>query len=375
MSSRDNPPAAVVTSLSKSKTLLPLVDDWVKRGIVTGNLSVIPETVHFSRLFSVTKKNGGLRPILDLSYLNTFISTPALKMEGISSVLPHLLPGMWASSLDVTDAFLSVKLSQPIQRFFCFVLNGKVFMFLRLPFGLTSAPWAFLRLMRPIKKFLRYHKVRVSSFLDDFLIAALRRSLCSLHTKWTADLLEWLGFSINEKKSEREPKQTITYLGVQINLQNLSLALPPEHVCNILRLCQEVLHLSRVTRRQLEAVVGLLNFAAPMLQLGRLFLTPIIIWMNSKTSASTRDIPIRVDASLREALLPFTERTFLERPTSFRPSRPSLDITTDASDYGWSGVIGPHRVQDCWTPSESLNHINVKEMKAILFSLQFSRMS
>ena len=120
MSSRDNPPVPVVTSLSKSLTLLPLVEQWVERGIVTGDLTVIPETVHFSRLFSVTKKNGGLRPVLDLSFLNTFILTPQLKMEAISSILPHLSRGMWASSLDVTDAFLSVKLSLPIQKYFCF---------------------------------------------------------------------------------------------------------------------------------------------------------------------------------------------------------------------------------------------------------------
>ena len=165
----------------------------------------VGDTVHFSRLFSVTKKNEGLRPVLDLSYLNTFILTPQLTMEAISSILPHLLPGMWMSSLDVTDAFLSVKLSLPIQKYFCFVLNGKVYMFLRLPFGLTTAPWAFSRLMRPIKKFLRFHKLQVSSFLDDFLIAAHHRLLCLIHTTWAADLLEWLGFMINEKKSERIP--------------------------------------------------------------------------------------------------------------------------------------------------------------------------
>merc|ERR1712215_239249 len=152
-----------------------------------------PDTVHFSRLFSVTIKNGGLRPVLDLSFLNTFILTPQLKMEAISSILPHLHPGIWATSLDVTDAFLFVKLSLPIQKYFCFVLNGKVYMFLRLPFGLTTASWAFSRLMRPIKKFLRPHKVQFSSFLDDFLIAAHHRQVCLIHKTWVADLLEWLG--------------------------------------------------------------------------------------------------------------------------------------------------------------------------------------
>ena len=107
-------------------------------------LSVIPKAVHFSRLFYVNKKTGGIRPLLDLSFLNNFILTLQLKMEAISSILPRLIRGMWATSLDVTDAFLSVSLSLPIQKYFCFVLHGKVFM--------TTAPWDFSRLITSIKK-------------------------------------------------------------------------------------------------------------------------------------------------------------------------------------------------------------------------------
>ena len=152
---------------------------------------------------------------------------------------------------------------------------------------------------------------------------------------------------VNEEKSERIPSQTIIYLGVQIDLKNMTLSLPPDHVNQVFTQCKLMIAFQKVTRRQLEAVVGLLNFAGPIVQLSKLFLTPIIIWMNSFTSAKLRDIPIQVDASLRRALLPFTDRKFLETPTSFRPLLPSLDISTDASGSGWSGVIGRHQVQDC----------------------------
>ena len=115
-------------------------------------------------------------------------------------------------------------------------------------------------------------------------------------------------------------------------------------MANVATQCAELVAAESVTRRQLEAVVGLLNFAGPMLRLGKLFISPIIIWMNSRSSTSSRDSPIPVSASLREALLPFTELKFLETPTSFRRLVPSLDLLTDASDSGWSGVIGRHRV-------------------------------
>ena len=83
MSYRNNLLASVVTSLSKNSVFIPQVEQWVQRKIVTGDLSVIPNIAHFSRFFYVIKKGGGIRPILDLSFLNTYIVTPRLKMEGL----------------------------------------------------------------------------------------------------------------------------------------------------------------------------------------------------------------------------------------------------------------------------------------------------
>ena len=66
----------------------------------------------------------------------------------------------------------------------------------------------------------------------------------------------------------------------------------------VLSQCEGVILSYQVTRRQLESVVGLLNFAGPMLQLGRLLLTPVIVWMNTFSLASRRDDPIQVDAHI-----------------------------------------------------------------------------
>ena len=45
------PPGFCCHQLPESFMLLPLGEQWVQRGIVTGELSVIPKTVHFSRPF------------------------------------------------------------------------------------------------------------------------------------------------------------------------------------------------------------------------------------------------------------------------------------------------------------------------------------
>ena len=77
------------------------------------------------------------------------------------------------------------------------------------------------------------------------------------------------------------------------------------------------------------------------------------------------------DVVLSEALRPFLDAKFLATPISFRPPVPFLDLATDASDYGWSGVIGPITVHDSWTQWEQSNSINWREIRAILNSVSY----
>jgi len=363
------PMTQFVTSDAKIPILRPFVEDWLGRNILTK--SRLPPRLFLSRLFYVKKKNGKFRPILDLSRLNIFVQTPSFAMETLDRILKFVTRVMWAASLDVTDAFLSVPIHPDFQKYFCFLMDGEIFMFLRLPFGLTTAPWAFTRVMRPIKGCLRLRGVFVTSYLDDFLVLAVTRALCALHSAWTEKLLIWLGFDINYPKSSLVPSQSIEYLGILLNLRTLTLALPSDKVSRILALCQESSRVMETTRRELEALVGLLNFAHPILSLGRMWLQPLILWMNEHSSPAFRDTPFPTDVGLSEALRPFLDAKFLATPISFRPPVPFLDLATDASDYGWSGVIGPITVHDSWTQWEQSNSINWREIRAILNSVSY----
>ena len=74
-----DPPPEALTSPSQVRSLLEFIPDWLNRGIVREVTERIP--LFFSRMFTVQKKNGKKRPILDLSCLNKLISTPQFRME------------------------------------------------------------------------------------------------------------------------------------------------------------------------------------------------------------------------------------------------------------------------------------------------------
>jgi hypothetical protein len=59
----------------------------------------------------VPKKKGGMRPVIDLSILNTYLVVPHFKMETNRSIRASMLPGMWSTSLDLTDAYFHCPIS------------------------------------------------------------------------------------------------------------------------------------------------------------------------------------------------------------------------------------------------------------------------
>ena len=110
-----------------------------------------------------------------------------------------------------------------------------------------------------------------------------------------------------------------------------------------------------------------------MIPIGRMYATPLIVWMNRHTSASARFAKTGVTASLRELLEPFCENSFLCQKVSFKTLVPDLVLMTDASDYGWSGVILPYVIKDIWWGLDQYRSINEREMLAIALFVHFMR--
>ena len=106
---------------------------------------------------------------------------------------------MWFSSLDVTDALLSVGLCLPIHSKFVLSWMGQNFLGFHSSFGLTTALCFCSWLRRLIKKFLGLHDFHASSLLDDSLYGFIGDSLVFLHSTWSSDLLEGFNFKFNER--------------------------------------------------------------------------------------------------------------------------------------------------------------------------------
>ena len=358
--------------LSCSPSQLPDIRLFVSSLLSRGKIRkvLVRQPLFFSRLFLVPKKGGSLRLIIDLSRLNKFLIVPRFKMESVWDIAVGLIPGLWACTIDLEDAYHSVPVADFFQRFLAFVVDGVVYVFTHLPFGLAVAPWAFTRVIRPIKGFCHRMGLLVHSYLDDFLLLNLTSEGLQEDTAYLLELFQCLGLTVNVRKSRLTPSRSLVYLGVQFHLDSLTLALPVSKVLSIRRLCRRCLSLTFMSRRNLEHLVGTLNFAAQFLPLGVLRLRPLVAWMNACSSPNSRDLPVPLDHSFRVAVEVWLGADFLGASVPMSLPHPALQLMTDASLYGWGGVLLPQSVSGVWPPSFQGMSINWLELMAVKLSLE-----
>ena len=150
-----------------------------------------------SGIFLIPKRSGGYRPIINLKGLNTFLTAHKFKMEGISTVRHTIREGDWLAKLDLKDAYLTVPIFSHHRKFLRFQWGRDTFEFVSLPFGLSSAPWAFTKLLRVVIAHLRKLGLRLVIYLDDILVVASSQLAARLAVNQVRSLLESLGFVIS----------------------------------------------------------------------------------------------------------------------------------------------------------------------------------
>ena len=248
-------PPSLVTRGRQELEILEFIPSWIAQGYVREISNPALTPCHFSRMFTVPKGTSERRPIIDLSPMNRLLKRRSFKMEDLRTVSRCLFPGLWAVKLDLKDAYLHLLLALAVIHFFAFALGKRQFMFLRMPFGLSPAPWAFTRILKPVKKSLRGSGINLSSFLDDFLIWAKSYEEAVRDTRQVILFLQKLGFHINWKKSALQPQRKLEYLGVIVDLEHMTFSLPKEKVEPILMICRSIQGPS-ILKRDLESILG-----------------------------------------------------------------------------------------------------------------------
>jgi len=162
-------------NLPSSEEKKELLDREISALLEKRAIEIVPPPVgggFYVNIFLVSKANGGFRPVMDLSTLNSYINCPKFKMETTRSISKSLIKGHWAASLDLKDAYLHIPINISFRKFLRFAYKGMVYQCRALPFGLNIAPLVFTKMMMLPISVAHQLGISVHSFLDDWLITA-----------------------------------------------------------------------------------------------------------------------------------------------------------------------------------------------------------
>lgn len=71
-------------------------------------------------------------------------------MEDKNTAIRLLFPNAFMATIDLQDAYFSVKIWRPHRKYLRFRFNGILYEYTCMPFGLCSAPLIFIKLLKPV---------------------------------------------------------------------------------------------------------------------------------------------------------------------------------------------------------------------------------
>ncbi len=327
----------------------------------------------YSRYFVVPKRDGGLRPILDLRPINRALCKCPFRMLTLKQILAQIRPGDWFASVDLKDAYFHIRIAPHHRHFLRFAFEGTAYQYSVLPFGLALAPRTFSKCMDAALSPLRASGMRILNYLDDWLILAQSQETLLSHIDTLLRHLESLGLCVNMQKSILAPSQSITYLGVCFDSVEMRARLSRERSAAILSSLRHFRLGSSVRLKEFQRLLGLMASASAVCHLGLLHMRPLQLWLKSRvpwTAWTSGRLRIAVSRGCIEALRPWRDPDLFSRGVPLGLVTSRVVVTTDASSRGWGAVCEGMPASGLWSEPQSRWHINRLELEAVFLALK-----
>ena len=368
------PQKSVVKRCNVSKDTKRLMDTEIESML---QKEIIVRSTHengeyLSPIFPVPKQDGGIRIILNLKKLNEYVEYLHFKMDNIKVVLSSITPNCYMASIDLKQAYHSVKIDESFQKYLKFDWDG-LFQFTCYPNGLAPCPRKFTKLLKVPLSHLRELDHFIIGYLDDFFMKGKSRTKCENTIHAVIRLLQELGFTIHPDKSLLEPSNVLTFLGFVINSNSMTVTLTEEKKAKLAALIDKVLSKVSITIRIVASLIGKIVSSLPASLYGPLYYRTIEAEKNSALKHNKGNFEAHMQLS-QDAIEEIHWWKFnlkdMHAPIQWPPI--TQVISTDASGKnGWgASMLGTLPIGGIWSEEQMELHINVKEMTAILYALR-----
>jgi hypothetical protein len=281
-------------------------------------------------------------------------------LQRISNMVRRLGRGCWLAKLDVKSAFRTIPVHPDDRHLLGVIWRRLWFVELALPFGLKSSPPIWERYSALAEWLARRRAAirEIEHYVDDFILGDRTDTATAADMRRLLQLFAMLGIPVNTTKfaAEGAPTQTPTILGVRIDTNTMTAQLTPDRLREVTELCAQWLDRTTCTKRELQALVGKLSFAARVVRPGRIFLARLLDTLRAHHHMHG-SWPIAISADCVADISWW--RRFVSRWNGTHLlydelwQQPDvLQLWTDASLLGYGAVCGLRYMSVPWSPEQ-----------------------
>ena len=147
-----------------------------------------------------------------------------------------------------------------------------------MPMGCSSSCKTF-EILSTAMEWIAQNKLKInhiSHLLDDFLIIAQFQTLCQDQLRLFLDLCSYLDIPIAPEKT-CGPATTLSFAGIELDSVSFEARLSLDEIDKCLSLISDFYTRKKVTLKEIQSLMGVLNFACSVVVLGRALLRRLIV--------------------------------------------------------------------------------------------------
>lgn len=313
--------------------------------LLSGAITPVAERPTIVSPLNVIPRRGKNRLIVDLRHVNKHIIPDKanhpykFRFEGVADAPTVLQPGDQMFTVDLESAYHHIDIHPAFWQFLGFYWQGQYYVFRSLPFGLCIAPWVFTKVTRVLVQHWRSRGWRLLHYLDDFLFAIHPSALIpfGLVQRRVLRDIQDAGFSLSIPKLKLAPAVVQQFLGFVFNTQWNTIQVSPVRVTEFMSQLAIVQHKKAPRGSELARLLGQLASMTVVLGTATRAYTRACYVLLSNYRDLSHHWRHTVDS---RAELEFWSRRFHEfnsTPIWRSTSVTTMEIFSDASDFGWGG--------------------------------------
>lgn len=363
-----------ISALKEHSFVSESINELLESGSVV-RVPFIPTVVN--PLSVASSSSGKKRLILDLRYVNEHLKKEYIKYDDWRNFQHFVRPDAYVFNFDLSKGYHHLDIFPEHQLFLGFAWeNNKSihhYVFTVLPFGLSTAPAIFTKLLRPLVAKLHEEGINISVYIDDGAGIDYSYERAKVASTITRNLVANSGFLANEDKSHWEPSRCMTWLGVRLDLIKNSYHITDTRIDSLLSTINFVLKNPYTSARNLSRITGKVVstkfILGDIVRLKTRFLYKVI---DDQSSWDSRVNILNFNEALKEIIFWRDNITSLNKKYIKNNVELQFSIFSDASDSGIGGFLRERNVS-CYKHfqiDEREKSSTWRELEGIRFSLE-----